>query len=365
MIPCFDADSPHSSLTSTTGNSVRRISPFEQRVLVLLDALLGRTSPAALGLPPLPRAKAPSTLRRSAVELIQQRLRRGLVSQMARDGWKRTSFFQNDQSRSGRLWERHRPESLHLTFSPFVVELLFWLASADDIRKIPKGWGTSERLTPGDRVLACLAWKALRESPPAAHLPGVVPWSNDGMVRLLWANDFVKTATPRVDFGPWFKPETQWILEAWQDRLIRSFLHRAANHRQGEPADTSRLVEFERRSLDSYLRAANAAGRRDLTLWIVTAADRTLREGPPINSWFDQLDVTRQTIESRYETYRSALFLFELLDGLRGWNAEARRTGFMDEDYAAAQHWKTRWEALDAENILSRSDSLRRRWSSP
>lgn len=352
-------------MTPTTGNLARRVSPFEERVLEILDALLGRTSPTALGWPPLPRAKTPSTLCRSAIELIQQRLRRGLVSQLARDGWKRTAFFHNDQSRSGRLWERHRPESLHLTFSPFVIELLFWLVSADDTRKTPKAWGATERLTPGDRVFACLAWNALRESPPAAQLAGVTPWSNDGMVRLLWGNDLFKIATPRVDFGPWFEPAAPWILEAWQDRLIRSFVHRAAGHRQGEPANTSPLVEFERRSLDASLRAANAAGRRDLVLWIVTAVDRTLREGPPIDNWFDQLDVTRQTIESRYETYRASLFLFEALDVLRGWNAEARRTGFMDEDYAAAQHWKTRWEALDADSVLSRSDTLRRRWSSP
>ncbi|MCC7423300.1 MAG: hypothetical protein IT428_23740 [Planctomycetaceae bacterium] len=343
-------------------SDTRRISPFEQRVLMLLDALLGRTSPAALGLTPLPRAKAPLTLRRSAVELIQQRLRRGLVSQLARDGWKRTDFFHNDQSRSGRLWERHRPEALRLHFSPFVVDLLFWLASSDNAREPLKGWEASERLTTGDRVFACLAWNALRKSPVAGQLTGVAPWSNDGMVRLLWG-ELSKVTALRVDFSPWFAPETQWILEAWQDRLVGSFLDRAARHRQGEPADSSRLVECERRLLDAYFRAANAAGRRDLTLWIVTAADRTLREGPRIDSWFDRLDVSGQTIESRGETYRSALFLFETLDVLRGWNAEARRTGFVDEDYAAAEHWKTRWEALGAESVLSRSDMLRQRWS--
>jgi hypothetical protein len=352
-------------MTTTTGNPQRSVSSFEHRVLTLLDALLGRTSPAALGLPPLQQTNSQSTLRRTAVGLIQQRLRRGLVSQLARDGWKPSSFFHDDKSRSGRLWQRHRADALSLTFSPFVIELLFWLASHEDRRKDPKVWAAPDRLTIGDRVFACVAWKALRGTPASAILRDVSPWANDGMVRLLWGDDVFRSASPRVDFQPWFEPGKQWLLEAWQDRLVRSFLHRASGHRQGDSVIATGLAESDRRTLDAFLRAANAANRRDLALWIVTAADRALREGPPVDAWFEGLDVSNQTIESRYESYRVALYLFELLDVLRSWNLEARRTGFMDEVYAASQHWKSRWEAMNAEEVLTRSGALRRRWSSP
>lgn len=352
-------------MTSTTGNPQRAVSPFEHRVLTLLDALLGRTSPAALALPPLPQTNSESTLRRTAVGLIQQRLRRGLVAQLARDGWKPSSFFHDDRPRSGRLWQRHRPDTLRLTFSPFVIELLFWLASPEDRRRDPKVWAAPDRLTLGDRVFACLAWKALRGTSASAILRDASPWATDGLVRLLWGDDVFRAASPRVDFNLWFESGTQWILEAWQDRFVRSYLHRAAGQRRGDSVIATGLAENDRRTLDAFLRAADAANRRDLALWIVTAADQALREGPSIDSWFDGLDVSNQTIESRYECYRVSLFLFESLDLLHRWNLEARRTGFMDETYAASQHWKSRWEAMNAEDVLARSGALRRLWFSP
>lgn len=341
-----------------------RVSSFEGRLLSILDGLLGRTSSADLARRLAEPAAGPRTLRRSTVRLIERRLQRGLVWPLARGGWPRTACFTQGRSIRGRLWERHPVESMALRFSSFTVELLFWLGSGAATQ--PRSAAIlPETIRSGDRVLAVHAWGVLRETPLAAACKNVVPWSNDGLLRLLWPKDFAGPAAA-CDFTPWFAPASQWLLEAWQRGLESQASERLlARLRSNDAGVLHADGEVERRTFDAFLRHADAAGRRDLALWILAAAGRALHRVPNPDPSHASLESAATSSASGpdqpAEGVRPAWCLLDALDVLRAWNADAGRTGFLDEDYAASQHWKAAWERSNGDDVLRRSREYRSR----
>lgn len=304
-----------------------RVRPFEGRLLTILDALLLRV-PAERGASLLHGAGSrPAGFSAACLKQTRRRLRRGLVGVLARAGFARQASLQNERRVRGRLWERHRPESLGLEFSPFVLELLINLACPADCSVGREG---PQPRTFGDRVLCLVGWEFLRETPDAAGLRGVEPWGSDGLIRLTWPGDFGLESTSVADFRPWFEPERQWLLEAWQGRLVQAWRTGTASEATVSGRGGTVSPEGQTRLLDAYLKDAKAAGRQDLALWILKASVGAVSEG------------------------RESTGLAGALQTLRDWNAEMRRVGYLDEGYAASQLWKNEWERLKGDEIMLR-----------
>ena len=52
-------------------------------------------------------------------------------------------------------------------------------------------------------------------------------------------------------------------------------------------------------------------------------------------------------LADRLETQRSALAVLRQAERFRRWEREARRSGYLDEDYAASKFWLGEWERFN------------------
>lgn len=341
----------------------KQVSRFEASLLRILRFFFGQV-PAEEALP-LVRSmlNRPRCLSPDAVGLIRDTLSKGCVLYLIRaGGWKRERFLRNGEPKTGRLWERSPTADLKLNFSAHSMEFLLWL-TATRPGDASLTWKAPENeLTTADQLLLFLAYESLRDEPDlAASLKGSPSFTSNALIRLFHPNDFVDDERHAFSFTDWFAGTGALILEALQPSLEACWLE--IERTKGQIGDWDRMRQQGRTELmvlDRFLEASEKAGRLDLSRFLLGVLAKLLA-GPEMTPvfWTGGLQGSGPPrLADRLEVQRSALSLLSRADRLRQWEQRARRSGFMDEDYAASQFWLGEWERLNATQMTSRAERI-------
>ena len=377
---------------------MKSVSRFESNLLLILRCLL-RREPLDRVLPLIHRKVGrPRCLSRSAVELVQDSLSKGLPLLAARGGWRKERFLRNDQIATGRVWERSPTADRALHFSAATLEWLIWLTAVN-----PADEGTPPAIDPttvttADRLFFFLAFDRLQE----ARLAGPLlkqPWFAEHALLWLAFPDRITEHGCSVDFSPrasripavecsvdsrglkstlqppsafdslspfdrWLQADAVWFLETLQDRLADRWVQIEISKR--ETTDWRKLQAvgaMQRRVLERFLTAVEKAGRKDLARFLLRAAfvvtgfsrssDRlkpvttNIQGGDRSTGWFPRLDVHDLRLADRGDVYRDGLAFLQSLSRLQQWEQSARSVSYYDDGYAASQLWKSDWETAD------------------
>lgn len=338
---------------------MKEVSEFEARLLRILRCLMHRTSveqSLSLFVQSVPR---PRCLSRHCIELVQDGLSKGVTEWLARSGYLSGQFCKNESVSSGRLWQRHTPEVLRLTFSRNSMELLIWLTSENFTVPTADVAIDSESATTGDRILALMTFAALRSTLGAPVLLKQPLFERHGLISLLFPDNvavMTDVRIPEIDF--WYQKDRFWVLEALQSKLAHQW-YRIENFKRtlSNLDDLQKIGNFQSVVLATLLDTSEQAGRKDLCVFLLKAA-RQLFQNASEDRWYDRMDLRLLRMAERSELYRCALAFFRCIERLNRWNLQAQDVGFYDEDYRASQLWKSEWERLGGDQIHQRTQRI-------
>jgi hypothetical protein len=339
---------------------MKSVSRFEANLLRVLQSFLGRAPARQAAKLVMSQGPAPPCLSRVAVELIQDHLQKGVVSYFAQAGWKHERFLRDGRVATGRLWERTAPEQLGLTFSGHSLEFLVWLMTIDARKSKPTWRQEHGQLTVGDRVLFFLALHCLRNNEEGKILARHGILHQDGLIRLAFP-DLMPHTRAAAFWPPWTTGVGACILEALQRTLTDRWLE--IEHGKEHATDFKTLTALGQRQdviLVSFAETLTAAGRWDLARFLLQALAELLRDAPTSNRWLGKVDLESLRLAARMDVQRAALALVRCASTLHQWDAQARTVGYFDEGYAAAQLWKSDWEAADGAQINQHANAILR-----
>jgi hypothetical protein len=341
------------------------VSRFEANLLGLLHALL-RRGPAGRSLPTRPAGTAAaSCLSRDAVELVQDALAKGIISELARaGGWRRERYLRGGAVVAGRLWERTPPRDLGLTFSAETLRFLIALTAVDLKKPKEFAWRPQlSSLTLGDQVFLYFAYAALRdksayESLALARRPAFL---GHALCRLAFPEDFADAPeTEPPDFAVWTAGLGACVLEALQTELATRWMQVEGD--KENIADFGRMRSLGRSQelvLDGYYKAAENAGRLDLARFLLVMAAAVLPPQATAQAWVGGLlPPPGARLADRTEAYRAATRFLRSFERMAAWTAAARQVGYFDEGYAASQLWLADWEQHDGDACLVRAREI-------
>jgi hypothetical protein len=338
---------------------LKTVTRFEANLLQILRFLLGK-APESQAMPLLLSSlEAPPGLSRDAVALVQDTLAKGCVLRLSHaDGWRRQRFLRSAQPAEGRLWERTPPQELGLGFSKHTLRFLMWLTSAQLPTKMPAL--PFDELQTGDWLLFYFAYVAMRGSAVGPELRRYTPFRANPLCRLACVDDFLEAPVP--DFTRWSVGVGACILEASQGELSERWIDLEHAKASIEDARALRAIgQAQEQVLEAYLNALEAAGRRDLARFLLTALREVLGEESAYQ-WMEKLNLGRERLADRMEIYRAILAPLNQLQRLEKWTEWARGIGFLDEDYAAAQLWKEDWEQVGGDEVCRKARAIVHRW---
>lgn len=339
---------------------MKEVSEFEARLLrILRCAMQKMTVEQALALLVKPM-KRPKCLSRNCVELVQDGLSKGVTEWLARSGWANSRFLHNAAVVSGRLWGRHSPEALQLSFSKNSMELLIWLTAVNFAEPKSPANIDERTLTPGDRLLMLMTYAAIRSTlggPSLLKQPG---FEQHGLIGLMFPSDVavVKGKKKEPDIAFWCQLEHCWVLEALQTELARQWFRIERGKRKASNgAEVKKIGKLQSKVLTALFAAARQSERKDLCLFLLSTGHHLLQSFDT-EKWFDHLDVRHLRMADRASVYRAALAYFHGTEKLHEWNQQAQGVGFYDEDYQASQLWKSEWERLDGDRLVRASRKI-------
>lgn len=336
-----------------------QLTRFEANLLRILQAILERTSleqVRPLMVTSLPR---PSCLSRKAVRLIEDTLAKGMVGMLARQGWRRERHLRAGVVRAGRLWHRSSPGELTLHFSAQVLELLLWLtATAPEDKDVPDV--DEQALSVADRLLVVWLYRLVRTTAFGQRLRQCTFVNDDALCRLMFAEDFGKK-TGALDWSAWTSGLGSCILEALQSMLAARWVEMEQEKaRVKDPRRLQEVGQSQERTLTSFLKAVDAAGRRDLARFVLVAARRLLDGTGELRPWVGAVDLKGLRLAERADVFRNAVTPLRQLGRLQQWERAARLVGYFDEGYAASQLWKADWESHQGDELCRRAEELLR-----
>jgi hypothetical protein len=183
------------------------------------------------------------------------------------------------------------------------------------------------------------------------------------LCRLAYPEDFVilGEAAPDLDFAPWTNDLGGFILEALQSELAERWL----KIERSKPSMVNwqamqALSRAQTVVLDALFKAVEAAGRLDLTRFVLAALTPMLSADAGPERWLEGLKDRGPTMAERTKTARDALMLLRRLQTMRRWATEARGVAFFEDNYAASQLWKTDWERWQGEVLHARAEAILR-----
>lgn len=310
------------------------------------------------------KMERPRCLSSSAVHLVKDSLAKGIILYLVRAGaWKRDRYLRGDTPRFGRLWERSSTEDLKLTFSRHVLDFLGWVTAHRPKDERPV-WRTEEQnLTSADRLFFFLVYDAMRSEPEQStallHSP---VFSNNALIWLAHPNDFSNAREGDLpSFDPWLTGPGTLLLEALQPMLERRWLE--IERTKGTIGDWALLGQQGRnqaRILEAFLNRANEVGRRDVVRFVMATLS-TVLSAPDMSStfWTGGLQGSGPPrLADRTEVQRNALAVLRQAGRLRQWEQSARRSGFMDEDYATSKFWLSEWERFNMSAVADRAERV-------
>jgi hypothetical protein len=336
----------------------RPVSRFEADVLRLLRFFFGRLPAEQAKAILNQRVKMPAGLRRNAVLLMEDTLRKGVVQFLVRaGGWRRDRFLKDGEPREGFVWRRLPVNERQLTFTEHVPTFLIWLAAErpSDARQL---WTIpSVPPTLADQLLFLLAaqqlqafpeqWMVLRRSQSFRANP------------LLWLAMPSLLADATAANPPDFAPPGPAILECLQGWLAERWIEAdAAKAKLGDWRLLQQRGAYEDAALAGFLAAAENANRRDLARFLLRAIAERLRGEPDLAKWTSGLTEEATKLSERIAAKRSALSLLRPLEVFDRWDRGARGVGFFDDGYVASQFWKAEFDAVDGARLVAKYQRL-------
>ncbi|MFO0998985.1 MAG: hypothetical protein U0936_01495 [Planctomycetaceae bacterium] len=338
---------------------MKEVSEFEARLLRILRCLMHRTSveqSLSLFVQSVPR---PRCLSRHCVELVQDGLSKGVTEWLARSGYLSSQFCEHETVSSGRLWQRHPPEALSLTFSRNSMELLIWLTSENLTAPASSVAIDADSATTGDRIVALMTFAVLRSTLGAPVLMKQPLFEDHGLIALMFPDSVAVMAEDcPLDLNSWLQKDCYWIMEALQSKLaqrwcgIENFKRSLSNL-----DDLQKIGHLQSVVLAKLLDLSEHVGRKDLCLFLLKAA-KLLFQNVSVDRWYDCLDLRLLRMSERAEIYRSALAFFRGIERLHRWHLQSQEVGFYDEDYRACQLWKSEWERLGGDQVHERTERI-------
>jgi hypothetical protein len=342
----------------------KSVSRFEANLLRILRFFLKQV-PAEQALRLVnDRFDRPRCLSADAVHLVKDSLAKGGVLYLVRaGGWKRDRFLRDGEPKFGRLWERSPVGKLTLSFSRHALDFLMWVTANRPKEERPV-WTTDDtNQSVADRLLFFLAYEALRaDADAAAALRSSPAFGGNALVWLTHPNDFAGEAdTPVPSFDVWLTEPGSFVLEAMQPVLEHRWLEIERSKGQvGNWADLNHQGRTQGRVIEAFAEAVNRAGRWDLVRFLLATMSRVLATPDMTPTfWTGGLQGSGPPrLADRLETQRSALAVLRNAERFRRWEREARRSGYLDEDYAASKFWLGEWERFDMPTIADRAQRV-------
>jgi FtsH ternary system domain X6 len=344
--------------------ATKSVSRFEANLLRILRFFLKQVPAEQAARLVHERFERPRCLSSDAVYLAKDSLSKGCVLYLARaGGWKRDRFLRTGEPKFGRLWERSPVEKLTLSFSRHALDFLMWVTANRPKEERPV-WTTDDSdQTVADRLLFFLAYEAVRpDADAAAALRSSPAFGGNALVWLTHPNDFAGEPQMAVpSFDVWLTEPGSLLLEALQPVLEHRWLEIERTKGQvGNWADLNQQGQVQSRVIEAFAEAVNRAGRRDLVRFLLVVMCRVLTtpDMPP-TFWTGGLQGSGPPrLADRLETQRNALSLLRNVERLRSWERDARRSGYLDEDYAASKFWLGEWERFDMTTIADRAQRV-------
>jgi hypothetical protein len=342
----------------------KSVSRFEANLLRILRFFLKQV-PAEQALRIVhDRLDRPKCLSSDAVHLVEDSLSKGCVLYLVRaGGWKRDRFLRGGEPKFGRLWERSSVEKLTLDFSRNALDFLIWITAHKPKEERPIWTADEKDLTVADRLLFFLAYEALRtDADVAAALRSSPAFGENALVWLAHPNDFAGEAHAVVpSFDAWLTQPGSFVLEALQPVLEHRWLEIERTKGQvGDWAQLSQQGQVQGRLIDAFTQAVNRAGRRDLVRFLLAVMSRVLAT-PDLapTFWTGGLQGSGPPrLADRLETQRNALAVLRSAERFRAWERDARRIGYLDEDYAASKFWLGEWGRFDMTAVADRAERV-------
>jgi hypothetical protein len=343
---------------------MQNVSRFEASLLRLLYYFL-RKEPVERALPLIEaRLEAPPCLAPGAVRLVEDALAKGCTYELARrGGWRDEPHLRKLKKKTGRLWERSRPNDLGLAFSQHSLRFLIWITAARPGDKTPAWQPDHDQLTHGDLLLLYFAHEGLRDTVEGLGAPVLrkrEPFQRHGLCWLAYPEDFTQTpdgVTP--NFQPWIEDAGACILEALQPDLTARWVHvESSKERIEQPGVMRGLGAAQDRVLDAFLTACEQSHRRDLARFLLRAAHQLLGPSAHAGMWTGSLQMGGQRLADRAATYQGATALLRHLERLAGWARWARGVWRFDDEFPAAQIWLEDWEQFEGDQLVPRAQTI-------
>jgi hypothetical protein len=171
-----------------------------------------------------------------------------------------------------------------------------------------------------------------------------------------------RTNSAAGDFEPWMQSPGSAILEAWTPRLVACWDQLETSKQSIVDADELLAVsQSQQHVLTAFLRACEAHARRDLAQFLFSVLQHQLRRPP--EQWFAGVAYHHLRLEDRRTLWATALGLIAALDTLAAWNEQARRARYVDDDYDAAQFWKSLWETHAGDRLVEQARAVRQHFA--
>jgi len=340
------------------------VSRFEYNLLRIARFLLGHMPPdQGIQLVLTANPTPPPCLSTSCLRLLRDTFGKAMIPFLVRTGgWRRDKFLHGDKPQQGRVWERRPVAERALTFSKNSVAFLMWLTIEKPIETKNLFTLPPDEMTAGDELFFLLALDALRAEPRTqASLVGLNCFSANPLCRLVAPGDFCELDVPLPDFAPSFLPPRVAVLECLQPLLAARWT--LSERAKGQIADWQRLRRLgqaEEAVLAAFLAAADRANRKDLSRFLLKANyGLTIASDPQADGWIGGLQGEGPPrMAERLDTHRAALAVPRQLLTLQRWERQARTVGFFDDDYQAAQMYKSEWEAANGDLMSSRARTI-------
>ncbi|NOK03472.1 MULTISPECIES: hypothetical protein [Myxococcus] len=334
-----------------------RVAPSELELLTLARAIVGLGQYAPVEDLLRNRHAVPAKFSPGAMQVLRDTLAKGSVMALARcGGWRQQLTVRDGQARAGRLWERHAPPPLR--FSPLTFHVLKWLLEQPLTKHGAMPLEVDGTPTLADELFLYLCCRLVADTPCAPALGAQHLFRRSALCWLGFPEQF-GTHRPEFDataFAP-LLADGAWLLEALRLELVRRWRGLEESKRHiASPEEALALGTAQEAVLAAFLDAVDGAGRRDLAGFLLEAARPLLEQ--PATRWVEGLS-SSATLSSRAAAARAAAAFLRALGRLSRWDAEHRAVRFFDDDYDAAQHLLSEWNAFGEAGFRRAEDHAR------